>query len=162
MVVWSGKRVAQHVSQPPAIKVNPNGVDIGVSEVWMFHSDSVSVLNGKVRTTSPEKERILPDADGFYNLRRGTYEVRLANEITVPPNAVGKGFPRSSLNRLGVMKANAAVWDSGYRGFSTQTVHVPIRLFRIHKDEPWLQFTLEDSEPSDVSYSGHWQGERPK
>ncbi|MFH0829968.1 MAG: hypothetical protein V1887_02285 [Candidatus Aenigmatarchaeota archaeon] len=160
MVVWSGKRVSEYVSQPPAVKINPNGVDIGVSDVWMFHPDSVSTLKGGVRTTSPEKQRILPDSDGFYNLRQGTYEVRLANRITVPSNAIGRGFPRSSLNRLGMLKAPAAVWDSGYSGFSTQTVYVPIRMFRIHKDEPWLQFTLEDGEPSDVIYQGHWQNEK--
>jgi len=161
MVVWSGKRTADYVSQPPAIKINPNGVDIGISEVWMFHPDSVSTLKGNTRITSPEKQRILPDPEGFYNLHQGTYEVRLANEITVPPGAVGRGFPRSSLNRFGMIKAPAAIWDSGYRGFSTQTVYVPIKTFRIHKDEQWLQFTLEDCEQSDVSYHGHYQGEKP-
>lgn len=146
---------------PPEIKINPNGVDLGVSEVWLIRSDAVSVLNGKIRTTIPEKEKVIPDIDGFYNLHHGTYEVRIANEIAVPYNAVGKLYPRSSLNRLGAIKSDTALWDSGYKGFGTQTLHVPMKLFRIHKDERWFQFALEDCEPSEEQYAGHWQGEKP-
>ena len=162
MVIWSGKNTARFVRGPAPVKVNPNGVDVGVSEVWLIRNDSVSVLNGRVRATTPEKKKVLPDEEGFYNLHNGTYEVRLANEIAVPLNAMGKAFPRSSLNRLGAIKSDTAVWDSGYCGFGTQTVHIPIKLFRIHKDEFWFQFVLEDCEPAEQGYSGHWQGEKPQ
>jgi len=161
MTVWSGKHVAQFVRQPPEIKINPNGVDMKASEVWLILGDTVSVLNGKVRVTIPEKEKILPDAEGFYNLRQGTYEVRAANEITIPQGAVARFYPRSSFNRLGMISSNTAIGDSGYTGFVTRTVHIPIKLFRVHKDEFMFQMAMEDCEPSDVQYSGHWQGEKP-
>lgn len=162
MAIWSGKKTAQFVSQPPEIKINPNGVDLGVSEVWLIRNDAVSVFNGKTRMTMPEKEKVLPDAEGFYNLQQGTYEVRVANEVSVPLNAVGKLYPRSSLNRLGVIKSDTAIGDSGYRGFCTQTIHVPIKLFRVHKDERWFQLVFEDCEPVEEGYQGHWQGEKPQ
>jgi deoxycytidine triphosphate deaminase len=161
-MIWSGKGTARHVSGQAPVKVNPNGVDIGVSEVWLIRNDAISILNGKTRITIPEKEKLLPDADGFYNLAQGTYEVRLANEVSVPLNAVGKLYPRSSLNRLGAIKSDTALWDSGYIGFGTQTIHIPIKLFRIHKDELWFQFVLEDCELVERGYEGHWQGEKPK
>jgi len=161
-MIWSGKRVAAFVKTPPAIKIGQTGVDVGVSEVWRIRADSVSVLNGKVRVVLPEKEKVLPDADGFYNLYQGTYEVRLSNEVSIPSNAIGKMYPRSSLNRLGAIKSDTAVWDSGYAGFGTQTLHIPIKLFRIHKDELWFQFVLEDSEPAEQGYGGCWQGEKPQ
>ncbi len=162
MVVWSGKHVAQFVRQPPEIKINPNGVDLKASEIWLIRADAVSVLNGKTRVTMPDKEKVLPDADGFYNLHQGTYEVRVANEVSIPKNAVGKLYPRSSLNRLGSIKSDTAIWDSGYCGFGTQTLHVPIKLLRVQKDEFMFQLAMEDCESSDVQYSGHWQGEKPK
>ncbi|MEM5814479.1 MAG: hypothetical protein QXD77_01565 [Candidatus Aenigmatarchaeota archaeon] len=161
MAVWSGSRTALHLKVPPEVKVNPNGVDVRVSEVWLIRQDAISVLNGKTRVTVPEKEKILPDADGFYDLQQGTYEVRIANEISVPLNAVGKLYPRSSLNRLGSIKSDTALWDSGYVGFGTQTIFVPIKLFRIHKDEYWFQFVLEDCEPTERGYDGFWQKEKP-
>ena len=161
-MIWSGKKVAGFVRQPPEIKINPNGVDLGVSEVWLIRSDAVSILNGKTRITIPEKEKILPDAEGFYNLHHGTYEVRVSNEVAIPNNAVGKLYPRSSLNRLGAIKSDTALWDSGYTGFGTQTLHIPMKLFRIHKNEMWFQFALEDCEPSEEQYAGHWQNEKPK
>jgi deoxycytidine triphosphate deaminase len=162
MVVWSGRRISQFVRQPPEIKINPNGVDMKASEVWLIHADAISVLNGKVRETAPEKIRILPDNEGFYNLAQGTYEIRSANQITVPSGAVARFYPRSSFNRLGMISSNTAIGDSGYTGFVTRTVHIPIKLFRIHRDEFFFQMTMEDCEPSDVSYQGHWQGEKPK
>lgn len=161
MVVWSGRRVAQHVKQPPEIKINPNGVDMKASEVWLILPDAVSILKGSIRVTEPAKRMILPDPEGFYNLAQGTYEIRAANGIKIPPGAVARFYPRSSFNRLGMINSNTAVGDSGYVGFVTKTVHIPIRLFRIHKDEFWFQLTMEDCEPSDLQYSGHWQNEKP-
>jgi len=162
MSIWPGRKVAKFVRGPSEIKINPNGVDLKVSEVWLIKPESVSVLNGKTRKTEPPKEKVLPDREGFYNLHKGVYEVRIANEVSIPKNAVGKLYPRSSLNRLGAIKSDTAIWDSGYTGFGTQTIHIPIKLFRIHKDEFWFQFTLEDCEPSEEQYSGFWQGERPE
>jgi len=161
MSVWSGERVAKFIEQPPEIKINPNGVDIRVSEVFLIHSDSEAFFNGSDRRIDPEKVLVKPSDDGFYNLERGVYEIRIANKIDIPKNAVAFFFPRSTLNRLGMVKSQTAIGDSGYSGHPTQTVFIPIRSFKIHKDEYWIQMMLMDCEESDHSYSGHWQNEKP-
>ena len=161
MSVWSGKRIAEHIKQPPEIKINPNGIDMKVSEVFFIDENSEVIINKDVREIKPEKKLIKPDQNGFYNLVKGTYEVRVANMVAIPKGVVGFLFPRSTLNRFGMIKSQTAVWDSGYNGFGTQTIHVPIRLVRIHKDDFWFQIVFIDSEESDVIYNGRWQAESP-
>jgi dUTP pyrophosphatase len=156
----SGEEVAKFLKSPPDIKINPNGVDVKVSEVWMVPSDAIATIDGKTRTTSPEKIKISPVGD-FYELPRGVYDVRIANEIEVPAGIVGFCHPRSTLNRLGIVKSETGIWDSGYKGFGTQTIFVPIKLLRINKDEFWFQIRMQRSEKSKHSYDGHWQGEKP-
>ena len=42
MAVWLGEQVAKLIEQPPKIKINPNGVDIGISEIWKIPEDRKS------------------------------------------------------------------------------------------------------------------------
>ena len=161
MTSLSGEHVAKFLKTPPEIKINPNGVDVKVSEVWQIPTDATATIDGKTRITSPEKIKILPNGD-FYELPQGVYDVRIANEIEVPKGIVGFCHPRSTLNRLGIVKSETGIWDSGYKGFGTQTIFVPIKLLRIHKDEFWFQIRMQRSEESQHSYDGHWQGEKPE
>jgi deoxycytidine triphosphate deaminase len=160
MVCLSGEEVARFVTAPPEIKINPNGVDLRVSEIWKISEDSVSTLHGKIRETT-EQVRIEPNGD-FYELARGVYSIRVANEVSVPAGVVGFCNPRSTLNRLGMIKSQTGIWDSGYKGFGTQTVFIPIKLFRIHKDEFWFQLRMHTANDSNHSYDGHWQNEKPQ
>jgi deoxycytidine triphosphate deaminase len=163
MTVWIGEEVAKHIEQPPEIKIQPNGVDLKISEIWKLPEGGVARIHGATRKIEPDKLLIRPEEDGFYYLPEGTYEVRIANKITIPPHAVGLLFPRTTFNRLGVIKSESGIWDSGYSGFGTQTLRVTVNELQVHKDEFWFQFVLMDSkEPVKQLYSGHWQGERPR
>lgn len=162
MTVWKGEDVANFIKLPPEIKINPNGVDLKASEVWAISIDSEAVINGKVRKINPEKKLLKPDKNGFYSLKRGLYEIRIANEIKIPPNAAGFCFPRSTLNRLGVVKSETAIWDSGYKGQGTQTIFIPIKNVKIHKDDFWFQIMFIDSKKSKKIYNGFYQGEKSK
>jgi len=161
MSIWSGERVAKFVEQPPEININPNGVDLKVAEVFRIHDESESMFGGSERKIDPEKTLIGHSDDGFYNLERGVYEIRVANRIHVPKNAVALFFPRSTLNRLGMIKSQTAVGDSGYSGYPTQTIFIPIKNFKIHKDEHWIQMMFINCEESKQSYSGIYQDEKP-
>jgi dUTP pyrophosphatase len=162
MSVWLGEETAKHVEQPPEIKANPNGVDLRISEIWRIPEGGIARIYGKERTIEPDKVLIEPDKDGFYYLPEGTYEVRTANKVNIPNNAVGFCFPRSTLNRFGVIKSETAVWDSGYSGFGTLTVRVTIKELQIHKDEYWFQLVLMDTKgKANQLYAGKWQGEKP-
>ena len=82
MCIWLGKEVAKFVEQPPEIKINPNGVDIGASEVWELQPNSVSTLHGKIRKTEPcarEKYCIIKDTMGDIH----TEMVRLFDNVTL-------------------------------------------------------------------------------
>ena len=163
MAVWLGKEVARCIEQPPGIKINPNGVDLRVSEVWRIPEEGVVTIHGKERRIEPDKTKILPGDDGFYSLPKGTYEVRTANKVTVPDKAVGLLFPRTTLNRFGVIKSESGLWDSGYSGYGTQTLRTTAKEMRIHKDECWFQLMFIDmKEHVDQLYDGHWQGEKPE
>ena len=162
MAVWLGKDIAKYISNHAPIKINPNGVDIGVSEVWRIHPDSEVIVKGAERKISPDKTKIEPAEDGFYHLEQGIYEIRLANEVEIPSSAMALMFPRSTLNRLGMLKSETAVGDSGYKGFMTQTFFVSVKKLKIHKDEAWVQLIFIDNKDiPDTLYSGHWQGEKP-
>lgn len=161
MTSLSGEEVAKFVNTPPDVKVGPNGVEVRVSEVWEITNNTVAIFHGKIREVKPEKTRVYPKND-FYELPRGVYEVRIANQVTIPLGCVGFCHPRSTLNRLGVIKSETGIWDSGYRGYGTQTILVPIKMFKIHKDEFWFQIRMQRSEKSTHSYNGHWQEERPE
>ncbi|MGC8940666.1 MAG: dCTP deaminase domain-containing protein [Candidatus Nanoarchaeia archaeon] len=159
MAVWLGEDVAKYVKGQP-IKINPNGVDIKISEIWRIPENAEVLVHGQNRIISPPKIKVEPK-DGFWELKRGIYEIRLANEITIPPEATGLTFPRSTFNRLGIIKAESAVWDSGYRGFGTQTIFVAVKTAKIHVDEAWVQLIfIDNKERAKMLYNGHWQGEK--
>ena len=162
MSVWIGEEAAKCIEQPPTIKIQPNGVDLRISEIWKIPEGGVAKIHGSIRTIEPPKMLITPDGDGFYYLPEGTYEVRIANKITIPEHAVGLLFPRTTFNRLGVLKSESGIWDSGYSGFGTQTIRVTVKELQVHKDEYWFQFILMDTkEKVKQLYKGHYQGEKP-
>ena len=161
MSVWLGKDVAKFIEQPPEIKMNPNGVDLKISEIWKIPENGIVTINGKERKIEPGKIKIEPQGD-FYVLKRGAYEIRIANKVKIPMNAVGILLPRSTFNRFGVIKSESAVWDSGYEGFGTQTVYVTVNELRVHKDDFWFQMMfLDTKEEAEFGYNGHYKGEKP-
>ena len=163
MSVWLGTEVAKYVEQPPEVKINPNGVDLRISEVWKLPEEGIVTICGKIREIKPEKMKIEPDKNGFYYLPKGTYELRVANKITIPKNAVGIVFPRSTFNRLGVLKTETALWDSGYSGYGTQTVRIAVQELQVHQNEYWFQMIFLDTKgDANQLYEGHYQGEKPK
>ncbi len=161
---WNGKMIANSIIiEGNPTKINPNGVDIGASEVYRIPEDGTVTINGATREVSPEKQKIKPD-NGFYKLPKGIYEIRTDVKVRIPQNAVGIAVPRSTLNRLGVIKSESALWDSGYEGYGTLTVYVGVKELVIAENEAWFQFTVNDAHDADTTYdevSGHYQDEKP-
>ena len=163
MSALTGKEVAQYVSD--YVKVNPAGVDIAPKKIFRIPEDVVAVLDGRTRGFERDGdvswnvyEEVAPKGD-FWILEPGIYAVAFP-KVYVPKDVVGFAFPRSTLNRLGLIKVQTAVFDPGYEGEFTQTWFVPIRT-KIRVGEAWVQlvyFRLEN-EPEET-YNGYWQGER--
>ena len=167
MGVWSGERVARHIHGDD-IKINPNGVDLGISEISRIEERSTVIIQNGSKVIYPSivdvTKSLLYDDDEVpsYSIPPGVYVVRLKNEISIPNGAVGLVFPRSTLNRYGIMMQQTAVWDSGYRGYGTLTVRTDLKELRIGVDEKWFQliFIDSDSVPSSDLYNGSYQNEK--
>ncbi len=147
-------------------KVNPNGVDLAPKEVKviplglkiLLHGDERGYVKGKAPARD-FKETLAPDAEGFYEFAKGgLYELRFPR-VTVPADCTGFAFPRSTVNRLGIVKLESAVFDSGYSGEPTQTIFTPIEA-RVHKDEALVQLVfIRNEAPAKRLYDGRYQNE---
>ncbi len=173
MSVVSGKEVAKSCSSYR--KVNPNGVDLSPKEVKMIPRGYKIYLHGEERgyvapfesrgrkaqkpNVRDVKEAIAPDAEGFYDFVKGSlYELRFP-KVTIPADCTGFAFPRSTVNRLGIIKLESAVFDSGYSGEPTQTIFTPIDA-RVHKDEALIQLVfIRNESPARELYNGRYQNE---
>lgn len=165
MSVVSGEEVA--ASCKAFVRINPNGVDLAPSQVSKLPMNSTIFLRGDERgylgsgeDLVTEKEALLPDESGFYLFERGCmYELRFP-EVSVPATCTGFAFPRSSINRLGIIKLESAVFDSGYRGEPTQVIFTPISA-RVHRSEAMIQLVFLRNEKAAASlYSGFYQNEK--
>lgn len=170
--VLSGEEVAKSCFS--CKKVNPNGVDLAPKEVKLLPRGLKIYLHGEVRgylapsagrgkKEKPEvrdfKELLPPDKEGFYDFAKGNlYELRFP-KVTVPADCTGFAFPRSTVNRLGIIKLESAVFDSGYSGEPTQTIFTPLDA-RVHKDEALIQLVfIRNESPAKKPYSGRYQNE---
>ncbi len=164
--VWAGEAVAKHVSR--FVKANPNGVDVAPDKIFELPDETIFIqgrkrgyiIDSKFVDQAEAKKEIVPDGDGFWNLKKGKlYDLRFP-QISIPLTATGFAYPRSTFNRLGILKFQTAVWDSGYVGESSQQVFAFLPA-KIHRDEGWIQLVFIDNrEISKQAYKGHYQNER--
>jgi len=169
--VLSGEEVAKSCTS--FRKINPNGVDLSPKEVKVVPRGSKIYLHGEERgyvnhTRGPKPRRarvtdvkklLAPDKDGFYEFAKGNlYELRFP-KVSIPADCTGFAFPRSTINRLGIIKLESAVFDSGYSGEPTQTIFTPLGA-RVHKDEALIQLVFFRNEaPAERLYGGRYQNE---
>ena len=165
MSVVSGSEVALYCKS--FVKINPNGVDLAPLQVSKLPMGLTIFLQGNKRgylgaesQLVTEKEQILPDESGFYFFERGgMYELRFP-EVYIPPTCTGFAFPRSSINRLGIIKLESAIFDSGYQGEPTQVIFTPINA-KVHEKEAVVQLVFIRNEKSaESTYQGYYQNEK--
>ena len=163
---WSGQRIFDEVMKvveankdlSSKVKINPCGVDIGALSVERIEDNSVAFIDGDRRELDMKTTDCEPQK-GFFVLKRGVHIVHLNVAVKIPINAIGLSLPRSTLNRLGVIKSETAVFDPGYEGFGVQTVYIPMKELRIAQDERWFQFMVADAEKTGQTYKGRYQRE---
>ena len=163
-MILPGEVVAKHIKE--YVKVNPNGVDVAPKKIFRLPDNGEILFHGKKRGFVIEGKYVpltealveVKPVDGFWLLEPGRYYV-VFPEIEIPLDVVGFAYPRSSLNRLGIIKSQTAVFDSGYRGEWNQTFWVPVRA-RIHVSEAWVQVVFVKNAGASGKYEGFWQGEK--
>jgi len=152
----TGKDTAKHVEGAQVDQIQSNGVDLTIDKLFKI------IGSGKILKSSvvlPKYMEISPDDKGTYSLDKGVYIFQIKEKISVPLDAVGFCLARSSLLRSGA-DIGAALWDSGYVGFSRILLRVDNPLL-IERGARIAQFILIKSEKKvKVSYNGRYQKEQ--
>ncbi len=138
-------------------QVQPAGIDLRVSEIHVYKTTGTLGVNDRLL---PETSPIKPH-DGVWALTPGAYKIVFMDAVSIPDDAVGLCFPRSSLLRMGA-SLHCTVWDPGYRGIGEALliVHNPHGI-RIERGARVAQLILIRVEPKPSTvYRGRYYGER--
>lgn len=140
-------------------QLQPNGFDLTVRAAAKFTAP------GQIGAS--DADRALADtaplefgADGWLTLPPGAYLLTFNEIVTMPPDLMALGRPRSSLLRCGAT-LHTAVWDAGYRGRSQSllVVHHPAG-FRLQRAARAAQLTFfRLATPPGAGYGGRYLGE---
>lgn len=123
--------------------VQPNAVDLRLGKVLKIKDAVFEISNEhKVHRGGVEIE---PDAEGYYNLDPGSYEVVMENIIHVGSDEAGWVITRSTLNRNGCF-LTSGLYDTGYHGVMAGVLHVNGGLARIKQGTRIGQYLSFNSE----------------
>jgi len=130
----------------------PNAVDLRLDKVFQIQHNIFEISNDhKVHRGSIE---LVPDADGYFTLYAGSYEVIMENIIRVGEGEAGWVITRSTLNRNGCF-ITSGLYDSGYHGAMAAVLHITFGTARIKKGTrigQYLSFNAETLKLYDGSY----------
>ena len=123
--------------------VQPNAVDLRLGKVFKIKDAVFEVSNDHKKHRGSEE--LQPDADGYYNLEVGSYEVVMENIIHVGADEAGWVITRSTLNRNGLF-LTSGLYDTGYHGVMAGVLHVGIGPARIKQGTRIGQYLSFDAE----------------
>lgn len=123
--------------------VQPNAVDLKLGKVFEI-SDSMFEIDEENKKHRGSTE-VYPDADGYFVLPPGHYEVIMENTIEVGDNEAGWVITRSTLNRNGIF-LTSGLYDSGYNGVMAAVLHVNCGIAKIQKGTRIGQYLNFDAE----------------
>jgi deoxycytidine triphosphate deaminase len=124
--------------------VQPNAVDLRVGKIFRINAEEVFEISNehkKHRGAFP----VNPDADGYFFLEPGEYEVVMENQIGVGAGESGFVITRSTLNRNGLF-ITSGLYDSKYHGSMAGVLHVTCGPARIQKGTRIGQYLSFDAE----------------
>ena len=102
--------------------IQPNAVDLRLDKVFKI-SDNLFKIDEQNNKTHRSTTQLEPDAEGFWYLEPGSYEIIMENIITVGEDEAGWVITRSTLNRNGCF-ITSGLYDSGYNGVMAGVLHV--------------------------------------
>jgi deoxycytidine triphosphate deaminase len=110
--------------------VQPNAVDLRLGKVFKIRSNVFELTNEEKKHRGTEE--LYPDADGYWTLFPGSYEIVMENIVNVAEGEAGWVITRSTLNRNGVF-ITSGLYDSGYHGVMAGVMHVNVDIFKVKK-----------------------------
>jgi deoxycytidine triphosphate deaminase len=132
--------------------VQPNAVDLRINKV--FKIENAEFFIDESRKGHRGSIEMHPDAEGYWQLAKGTYEVIMENDIVVGSNEAGWVITRSTLNRNGVF-LTSGLYDSGYDGCMAGAMHVHCGRMKIKRGTRIGQYLSFDAEALH-SYDGDY------
>jgi len=132
--------------------VQPNAVDLRLGKVFRILQNTFEIDEEK--KVHRGSEEIQPDADGYFLLEVGDYEVIMENEIEVGDGEAGFVITRSTLNRNGCF-LTSGLYDTGYNGVMAGVMHVGIGPIRIKQGTRIGQYLNWEAEALS-SYDGDY------
>ena len=167
MVVLLGDELKNFVES--YVKINPAGIDVKPKKIYRIPSDEIDyiVIDGNKRGyyisnnfyKIPENLIEVKPEENYWILDKGFYYV-VFPKVIIPKDCIAIAFPRSTFNRLGILKFESALFDPGYEGEFTQTYYFPFKA-KINIEEAWIQlvFIRLEKEAKEL-YKGYWQKEK--
>jgi dUTP diphosphatase len=140
-------------------QLQPSGFDLSLSSIEEYLGGGAVDFSNKERVIG-ETRAMKPDADGWFNLKKGVYKVVYNEVVKMPLDIAAIARTRSTLLRNGA-EIGTAVWDPGYEGRSSSmlTVHNPYGL-RLKKDARIAQLIFFYTGEVARGYNGVYQRER--
>jgi len=130
-----------------------NAIDLRLDKVFKIKEEVFEISNDHKKHRGTEYE-LNPNAEGYFFLEPGHYEVVMENIINVGENEAGWVITRSTLNRNGLF-LTSGLYDSMYHGVMAGVLHVTIGPARIKKGTrigQYLSFDAEMLKPYDGDY----------
>ena len=123
--------------------LQPNCPDLRIDRVFVIGDDTFELSEDSKKMRSSEE--LLPDADGWFNLPIGTYDVTTASKVEISEGYAGWVIQRSTLLRNNIT-AQSAIYDSGYQGVVGCRMQVGSGTARIQRGTRIAQFVLVEAE----------------
>jgi deoxycytidine triphosphate deaminase len=145
----------------------PNAVDIRVSELRTIealdHTDSVYdeqcfTISDSSTEHKQKSMPLMPDADGYWHLLRGIYEVTSPHFVTVPEGYAGYLITRSSFNRNGIFILSG-LYDAGFTGYVQGTLYNLAGRIKMQYLTRVCQFVLLKAETAHL-YKGQYSHDK--
>jgi len=153
MIISSNDSIAGLVNEE--IQDQPAGTDLTVARIERLTGRGRIDFDNSKREIAQGKEVQAGKLDGGE-----AYRVTYNEKISVPPDAIGLVFPRSSVMRNGCHLVTA-VWDPGYEGRGQGLLQVlnPAGVVLEENARVAQMIFLEMAQEVEEGYSGEYQGE---
>jgi deoxycytidine triphosphate deaminase len=136
--------------------IQPNAVDLRVDKIFQMNVSktfTIGEVDGKEVKEHRGSWELTPDAEGYWYLSPGAYEIIMENIIHVGPDEAGWVITRSTLNRNGLF-ITSGLYDSGYHGVMAGALHVtaPAKIKKGTRVGQFLLFTSQSLKKYDGDY----------
>jgi len=147
MLHIASKKAKSSLTEVQPDDIQPNAVDLRLDKVFAVKPVlfTIGEENGKELKNHRGSQEMHPDANGYFYLAPGSYEVIMENIIDVGEGEAGWVITRSTLNRNGIF-ITSGLYDSGYNGVMAGAIHVMGAPAKIKKGTRVGQFLLFKSE----------------